>query len=80
MIVRLMYNHSVYISRTNAFYGGGRGVAAWHGRPGYGPVGGYRPGAVAGRGAGGVPGRGYGSAGRPGEGAFRIRAEQSKSR
>ncbi len=68
----IMYNHNVYISRSNNFYGG-RGAyagraAAWHGRPGYGPAGGYRSGAVAGRGAGGVPGRGYGPAGRPAAG------------
>jgi len=62
----IIYNHNVYISHTNAFYGG-RG-AGWHGRPGYGPVGRYRPGAVAGRGPGGVPGRPYGPAGRPGAG------------
>jgi len=60
----IIYNHTVYISRTNAFYGG-RGVAAWHGRPGYGPLGGYRPGAIAGHGVGGVPGRPYGLPGRP---------------
>jgi hypothetical protein len=70
----VIYNNNVYVSHSNTFYGGSRGVAAWHGRPGYGPVGGYRTGAVAGRGVGGVaagrPGAGgaYGSAGRPGAG------------
>jgi hypothetical protein len=65
----VIFQRNVYISHTNAFYGGR--VAGWRGRPGYGPVGGYRGGAVAGRGVGGVPGRAYGQAGRPGEGALR---------